>query len=301
MEAMNGFTKGLPSALARKANASRINSLRNGRSNGLHPTAERLSRRFKSLGMTALLPAAVLMLWWLLGQLDLLNPYLTPPPGEVWRAALESAASSELWQHTWVSLARVFGGFALTSALALPLAALLYFLPWLERMLAVPLEFIRVTPPLAAIPLLILWFGIGEGSKLAIIILASFFPIFLNVKEGLKNTDAGLLEMAETIDLTRWDAFRHVLLPSALPSVITGLRIGFGYSWRALIGAELIAAASGLGYMILDAEELARTDRVFLGIFVIGGLGYTFDALFSRMAAGLSQSLHLVRGDGGAS
>lgn len=247
------------------------------------------------IGLAAILPGCLVFLWWLLGYWDVLNPYLTPPVEEVFLAGTNALASGELWQHISISLMRVCGGFAMTVSLAVPLAALLYFAPFSERLLGVPLEFIRVTPPLAAVPLLILWFGIGEGSKLAIIILASFFPIFLNVLDGLRNTDKKLLEMAQTIDLTPWDIFRFVLIPSALPSVITGLRIGFGYSWRALIGAEMIAAASGLGYMILDAEELARTDRVFMGIMVIGGLGYVFDALFSSLTAWLSRKLHLAR------
>jgi sulfonate transport system permease protein len=249
-------------------------------------------------GVAALLPGVVFLAWWLLGRFEMLNPYLTPTIGEVLGAAEEAFLSGELWAHASVSLARVFGGFAITVVMAVPLATLLSFFPSAERLLVVPLEFIRTTPPLAAVPLLILWLGIGEGSKLAIIILASFFPVFLNVLEGLKRTDSKLLEMGETIDLTPWDAFRSIMLPSALPSVITGLRLGFGYSWRALIGAELIAASSGLGYMILDAEELARTDRIFVGILLIGGLGSLFDALFSRGAETLSRALRLTRREG---
>jgi ABC-type nitrate/sulfonate/bicarbonate transport system permease component len=244
----------------------------------------------------ALFPCAVLFLWWLLGRCGLLNTYLTPPPGAVWDAGVKALASGELWENVWVSLARVFAGFSLTVGLALPVAALFALMPDLERVFKLPLEFMRITPPLALIPLLILWLGIGEATKIAIIVLASFFPVYLNVVEGLKNTDPRLREMARTIDLTPWDTFRHVLLPSTLPAVITGLRIGFGYSWRALIGAELVAAASGLGYMILDAEELARPDRIFVGILCIGALGYVFDVLLSQAAVRLGRRLHLAKG-----
>ncbi len=252
-------------------------------------------RRTKDIALIAFLPGMLLVTWWLLSNWHILNPFLTPPPGEVLKSGLNALSSGELWQHSYVSLARVFSGFILTVCLALPLATLLYFFPFWERILRAPLELLRVIPPLALIPLLILWLGIGEWSKLAIIILASFFPIFLNVFDGLKNTDKSLLELAETLDLTHWDTFTSIHLPSALPSVITGLRIGFGYSWRALIGAELIAAASGLGYMILDAEELARTDRMFVGIIIIGVLGYLFDVLLSRAAAWAGYKFHLAK------
>lgn len=264
----------------------------------IRPRPAPWASRLQNATLIALIPGVVLLAWWLLAHWEVLNPYLTPSPGKVLSAGVEALRTGELWIHAGVSLARVFAGFLLTVCLALPLAALLYFYPKSERLLRVPLELLRVIPPLALIPLLILWLGIGEGSKLAIIVLASFFPIFLNAYDGLENVDSRLLEMAATIDLTPWDTFRSVLLPAALPSVITGLRIGFGYSWRALIGAELIAAASGLGYMILDAEQLARTDRVFVGICVIGLLGYIFDAALSRTTAWVSRRLHLVQGAG---
>ncbi len=251
--------------------------------------------RLKGFALTIFIPAVVILVWWGLGHWRMLNPYLTPSPGAVIDAAVDAVLSGELWLNSCVSLARVFVGFLLTACMALPLAAFLYFSPTSERLLRVPLTVLRVTPPLALIPLLILWLGIGEESKLAVIILASFFPIFLNSLDGLKNTDSRLLEMADTIDLTRWDIFVSILLPSALPSVITGLRIGFGYSWRALIGAELIAAASGIGYMILDAEQLARTDRMFVGIILIGVLGFVFDIILSRITAWAGCRLHLSR------
>ena len=248
--------------------------------------------------LKAIFPVLFLSLWWCAGNFNLLNTYLLPTPGAVFAAGRDALLSGELGRHAFVSLVRVFSGFLLTCLTALPLAVCFCRWPVLERFCSVPVEFVRIIPPLAAIPLLILWFGIGESSKLALIVLASFFPVFFNILGGLKNVDRKLLEMGLTIELSQWASFRYILIPSALPSIITGLRLGFGYSWRAVIGAELIAASSGLGYMILDAEELARTDRVFVGIFVIGILGYLFDALFQKTASGLSQKLHLVEKTG---
>ncbi len=244
-----------------------------------------------------LLPLSLLCLWWILGRSGIINSYLFPAPEAVFAAGFEGLINGELFRHAGVSLGRVFCGFTLTCFVALPLACSIAAWPLLERIISVPLEFIRIVPPLAAIPLLILWFGIGEGSKLALIVLASFFPVFLSTVNGLRNVDSKLLEMGASIDLSRWQQYRFITLPAALPMIITGLRLGFGYSWRALIGAELIAAASGLGYMILDAEELARTDRVFVGILLIGLLGYLFDMLFVKVASNISRRLGLSTGE----
>ncbi|TIH20200.1 ABC transporter permease [Marinifilum sp. JC120] len=245
-------------------------------------------------------PALILLVWWWVSVSNLVNPYLIPSPEEVFEAGRDLFLSGKLYLHTVASLKRALLGFSITALIATLLATILYFIPVMESFLNFPLEFVRTTPPLAAIPLLILWFGIGEGAKLAIIILASFFPIFLNTLDGLKNADANLLEMGKTLDLNRVEVFRFILLPAAIPSVITGLRLGFGYSWRALIGAELVAASSGLGYMILDAEELARTDYVFVGIMLIGGLGFVFDYLFKKATDRIVLFLHLKESFGGA-
>jgi sulfonate transport system permease protein len=142
------------------------------------------------------------------------------------------------------------------------------------------LEFLRHVPPLAAIPLIILWFGIDEGSKLVIIFLASFFPLFLNTYSGIKGCDRKLLEVGRSLHFTAWQQARLIQLPAALPAIAVGLQLSLGYSWRALIGAELIAASSGIGYMILDAEQMSRPDIVLVGLFAIGIVGSLIDWLF---------------------
>ena len=229
-----------------------------------------------------ILPLLILAAWWLVSGLELVSSFLVPTPAMVLHAAIELINNGALFEHIWHSGRRVFIGFTLTSSAAVPLAVGLHFSPRLEQYLRFVLEFMRNTPPLAIVPLVILWFGIGEASKLAVIIMASFFPIFLNALSGLKQVDRKLLEMGDTMEFTPQEKLRFILIPGALPSIVTGLRLGFGYSWRALIGAELIAAATGLGYMILDAEELARTDIVYVGIIIIGSLGFLLDHLFIR-------------------
>lgn len=233
------------------------------------------------------MPVALLAVWAGASALGLTNAYLLPGPGRIIEAGVELASNGELAAHVGASLWRVLIGFAITAVLALPLAFLTGVLPAANDYLRWILEALRVTPPLALVPLLILWLGIGETSKLAIVVLASFFPVYMNAQAGIREADHKLIELARTLDLTRGELVRHILLPAALPGVINGLRIGFGYSWRALVGAELVAAASGLGYLIIDASEMARTDRVFVGIFAIAALGAFTDGLFRRAAARL--------------
>ncbi len=215
----------------------------------------------------------IFLLWFFLSEYGLVNSYLVPSPLKVLKAAGELASSGKLQSNILISILRVIYGFCITSIIAMPLAFIFYLFPLLYRYFSGFFAFLKSIPPLATVPLLILWFGIDEASKLALIILASFFPIFLDTFNGLAQVDKKILEMGDTLELSYAEKIIHILIPEALPSIITGLRLGFAYCWRALIGAEMIAASSGLGYMILDAEEMARTDIVYLGIICIGLLG----------------------------
>ncbi|POR03020.1 ABC transporter permease [Alkalispirochaeta sphaeroplastigenens] len=233
-------------------------------------------------------PALLFCLWWGLSRAGMVHPYLIPSPRKVWQAARGLLESGVLVRHISVSLGRVFSGYGLTLVVALPLALIFHHWPRWSQRFSLILAFLRATPPLALIPMLILWFGIGEASKLAVIVMASFFPIFLNAYDGLERVEGRWHELALSLELRYWERLFFVLLPGALPYIITGLRIGFGYAWRALVGAELFAAAAGLGYLILDSQEMARTDRVVLGILTIGVLGLFFDSLLHWLARRLT-------------
>lgn len=229
--------------------------------------------------------AVVAMIWWLAGRVGWTNAYLLPAPSAVAGALTDMAASGVLLKHTLISLERVLLGFVLSVALALPLAVLLSASRVARAVLDPLLEFIRQVPPLALIPLLILWLGIGEAQKLGIIVLASFFPVFLGFRGGIAGVDPKLIEVGRVAGLSQREILRRIVLPSALPELVVGLRISLGYSWRALVGAELIASSAGLGYMIIDAENLARTDIVLAGILVIGAIGLLSDFVL-RLAIG---------------
>jgi len=219
----------------------------------------------------------IVALWQAASSLGWTNAYLLPSPLRVARALVRAAASGELLRHSAASLARVVAGFALAVALAFPAAVLASLAPRLGSAVGPLLSFLRSVPPLALVPVLILWFGIGEASKLALIVLAAFFPVFMGTLAGLGNVDPRLIEMGRSLGFSRMRILARIMIPQSVPSVANGLRLGLGYSWRALVGAEMVAAASGLGYWILDSEEMARIDVVFAGILTIGALGIILD------------------------
>lgn len=234
----------------------------------------------KRIGQGLLLPVLGLAAWYAVARLQLFSPYLLPCPGAVWEALGELWRGGTLVHHLAISLERVFAGFLLAAVTAIPLgivcgrSRLFYTYCWFL------LEFFRHVPPLAAIPLIILWAGIGELSKLVIIFWACFFPLFLNTISGIRGCDPKWVEVGRSLDFTEGQIIRHIQLPAALDSIVTGLQLSLGYSWRALIGAELVAASAGIGYLILDAEEMSRPDIVIVGILCIGVVGTLLDWTF---------------------
>lgn len=241
--------------------------------------------RFMRILRPFLIPALVLLLWH--AASGMVSPYLLPGPVRVLKTAFVLAQNGILASHILDSLFRVGTGFCLSVFLAFSFAALLYRWETLDKLFQGSLSFLRMTPPLALTPLLILWLGIGDATQIAVIVLASFFPIYLNTRDGLCRLDASFRELAASLHLSHMRMVFFFLIPAAIPSIITGLRLSFGYSWRALIAAELIAASSGLGYMIMDAEQMQRADEVIVGILIIGILGWTLDAAFSILSSAL--------------
>jgi sulfonate transport system permease protein len=229
------------------------------------------------------IPLLLLATWMIGSGFGFWNPYIIPPPAKVLATAQQLVLSGELFEHAAVSLYRVFAGFTVAFSLAFPLGVLVgmnrRWVPYCEPIL----EFLRHIPPLATIPMLILWFGIDETSKLVIIVLATFFPIYLNTVNGIIHCNPKLLEVGRSFRFSRRQQFGRIILPAILPYVLIGMRLGLGYSWRSLIGAELIAAAAGIGYMILDAEQLSRPDIIVVGILTIGILGSMIDYAFFRL------------------
>ena len=226
----------------------------------------------------------LIMIIWITGSyFSLWNSYIIPYPEKVFFTAVKLLKSGELFKHMFTSISRIFFGFSITVILAVPSAVIFGMFPQIYNYFKSILEFMRHTPPLALIPMIILWFGIGEFSKITIIILASFFPVFLNTLKGIESCDKKLIEVGQVFNFTKYEIFRKIILPSAVPDILNGIKLGIGYSWRAIIGAEMIAASSGIGYLILDGQQMSRSDVIVVGILSIGIFGSVTDFICSKV------------------
>ncbi|MEP6609061.1 MAG: ABC transporter permease [Burkholderiaceae bacterium] len=216
-----------------------------------------------------------------------INPQLDvmmPPPTAVFSAAIDLLGRGVLFTHIFDSLYRVLLAVGAATVLGVPLGLAM---GWSARFRAVVdplLEFIRPIPPLAWIPLSILWFGLGDAQIVYIIFLAAFFPVVLNSMAGARDVDAYLLRAGLSLGASRGELFRTVVLPASLPNIFTGMRIGLGIGWMALVAGELVAAPSGLGYLINNARTLFRSDYILLGMVLIGVLGLLLDYLMRQVA-----------------
>jgi len=200
-----------------------------------------------------------------------------PAPIAIVQALFSVCASGALWQHLEISCLRALAGFSIGSVLGLVLGFATGCSSGLERWLDTSIQMVRNIPHLALIPLVILWFGIGEEAKLFLIALGVLFPVYLNTFHGIRSVDRQLIEMARIYGLSNWALLLHVILPGALPSILVGIRFSLGVMWLTLIVAETIAASNGIGYMAMNAREFFQTDVVVLAILIYALLGKAAD------------------------
>ena len=238
------------------------------------------SRR-AAIGLTSV--AALLALWQAAGTWKWVDPLLLPPPDDIVATAIDLAANGyqriPLWQHITISTARALAAFAVAIVIGVPLGLLMGMWPALSAALDPFVQFLRPLPKIALIPLTVVWFGIGEGSKFFLIFIASVLSIVVGAAAAVAHVAPGRIRAAQALGASRAQVFRHVMLPSTLPELFTGVRLSIGIGWTSLIAAELVAANSGLGWMVLNAGNYLRTDVVILGIVLLGLIGYALDAL----------------------
>ncbi|OCP01935.1 taurine ABC transporter permease [Ensifer sp. LC13] len=224
---------------------------------------------------------ALLFLWSLAASYGLVSPLFLPSPLAVYRAlqglAVTGFVDATLAQHAIASLVRIFGALAVAIALGVPVGLAIGTSRLGKGILDPIVEFLRPLPPLAYLPLVIIWLGIGEASKIAVIALAMLPPIILSTATGVRSASRDHVNAARAFGASRLQVLRHVILPSALPSILTGTRIALGAGWSTLVAAELVAATRGLGFMIQSAAQFLVTDVVIAGIIVIAAVAFVFE------------------------
>ena len=260
----------------------------------------RTATLLKQLLHSTVIPVGLLVLWEVLCRYQVFSPQALPAPSQVFvkliayvrpqdpfdatkSSYISWLFSGELPHDLLATFLRVLFGFLIGAGLALPLGL---FMGRFERVyqLCNPLiQVLRPIPPIAYVPLSILWFGIGNPPAYFLISLGAFFPVLMNTISGVRNVDAIYIRAALNLGATRTTMFRRVIVPSAMPHILTGLRVGIGVAFICVIVAEMIAVNNGLGYRILEAREYFWTDKIIAGMITIGLLGLAIDTVMSRI------------------
>lgn len=222
-------------------------------------------------------PILLIVIWQVASSSGLLQSRVLPAPTSVVSAFWHLLISGELWQHVKVSAGRALLGLLIGGGLGLLLGLLNGSSRIASTLLDTTLQMIRNIPALALIPLVILWFGIDETAKLFLVAVGVFFPIYINTYHGIRSVDSQLIEMGKSYGLSRWQLYKEIILPGAMPSILVGFRFSLGLVWVLLIVAETISAQSGIGYMTMNAREFLQTDIVLVGILLYALLGKLAD------------------------
>ncbi len=230
-------------------------------------------------------PLLILLAWQAASSLGLVSSQTLASPLQIARTAWSLSLDGTLTRNLLVSLVRAASGLAIAVAAGVVLALVAGLSRTGENAVDAPMQMARTMPVLAMVPLFILWFGIGETPKVALVALGALFPIYLNLFKGVRGVDPKLLEMARTLGLSRAQTIRHVILPGALPDFLLGLRFAVGISWLMLVVAEQINANSGIGHMMMDAQDFLRTDIILVGLFIYAALGLVSDQLVRSIEA----------------
>lgn len=249
-------------------------------------TPQRRRRLFVRPGLSGTISLAVIVallaLWWLAAAREWVAPLFLPAPWDVaarlvsvWR---EGFADATLAEHLGASLGRVFAALLLSVAVAIPIGLAIGLSPVGRGLFDPIIEFLRPIPPLAYLPLVVIWLGIGEPAKVVVIALAMLAPIVIATAAGVRSVSTSRINAARAFGASPWQVARFVVLPGALPDILTGVRIALGAGWSTLVAAELIAATRGLGFMIQSAANFLVTDVVVMGIFIIAAIAFALEA-----------------------
>ncbi len=253
------------------------------------PPVERRVKRGKRVSfptaplLTLLTIASVLFVWYTIARLRIWPELFVPSPSSVWNAFIEVAVNGyrgqTLLSHLMISLTRVLAGFTLACVTAIPLGLLMGANTRIRAIMDPIIEFYRPLPPLAYYTILVIWLGIGNESKIALLYLAAVPPLSISAMAGVKMVSPERIEGAKSLGANPWQIFRHVIFPSCLPEIFTGMRVSIGFTYTTLVAAEIVAATSGVGWMVLDASKFLRSDVIFMGIIIMGITGILLDRI----------------------
>jgi sulfonate transport system permease protein len=224
-------------------------------------------------------PVALVVLWEVLAQRGWLSPQVLPAPSKVIKTAFKLATTGSLLNDLGISLLRVIAGFAIGGAVGFVLGTLVGFSRVAEAAIDRSVQMIRAIPFLASLPLVIVWLGVGEAEKIFLVALGVTFPIYINTTLGIRQVDPKLIELGRVQGLRPLELIRRIILPGALPSILTGIRYALATAWLALVVAETIGAQSGIGFLAMDAREFLRTDVIVLTIVIYALIGVAADAI----------------------
>lgn len=222
---------------------------------------------------------SIIVVWTVMSQGGQINTIILPAPDSIWETVVELVAEGTLFTNMTISVTRVLQGYFLAAALGISLGILIGLSKHLERGTELLIQMIKPIPPIAWIPLVILWFGIGESGKVFLIFLGGFFTILINVVDGIRQTDPKLVEVSRSVETPFLKHVLWMVIPGAAPSIFTGLRIGLSSCWMCVVAAELVSSTTGLGYLIMNARQFGQTDVVIVGMLTIGIVGKVMDSL----------------------
>lgn len=242
----------------------------------------RLPGEGSSFAISLATMAVLFALWWGVTHAGLIKELFLPTPEKIGKAFVDGwmgnvQGGEKLYVHFGWSILRVVASFLLAVVTAIPIGILMGVSRIWRGIFDPPIEFYRPLPPLAYMPLLVIWFGIDETPKIILLYLACFAPLCMAARAGVRSVAVEQINAAASMGASKWQIVRHVVMPAALPEIMTGMRIGLGVAWTTLVAAEMIAATHGLGQMVLNASNFLRTDIVMMGIVVIGLVAYSMD------------------------
>ena len=230
-----------------------------------------------------IVPVILVVIWVILSGSGKFSPLVMPPVSSIWKELVNSITSGMMFTDLFVSILIVLRGYIIGALLGLVFGVLMGIFTKVNNLFSGTINAFRQIPPLAWIPLLILWVGIGDASKVILIALGVFYPVLLNTISGISEVSTSYLEFARNYKIKKKDILLHILLPGAVPSVFVGLRLGAGQAWMAVVAAEMIAATAGVGYRINAARNLMQTGQVILYMILIGVVGGLMDYFLRKI------------------